>query len=70
MRHRCHQEFLDIDPAAADQELARGVECGRERELRDPNAISIVYDNGTGRRQRAVDDDKGGLNVMGVSTPF
>jgi hypothetical protein len=41
------------------------------REMRDPNAISIiVYDKWTGRMQRAVYDDKGGLNVMGVYTPF
>ena len=41
------------------------------RELRDPNAISIiVHDKWTGRIQRAVYDDKGALNVMGVYTPF
>ena len=41
------------------------------REMRDPNAVSIiVYDKWTGRIQRAVYDDKGGLNVMGVYTPF
>ena len=41
------------------------------RELRDPNSISIVvYDKWTGRMQRAVYDDKGNLNVMGVYTPF
>ncbi len=41
------------------------------REVRDPSSISIiVYDRWTGRIQRAVYDDKGGLNVMGVYTPF
>ncbi len=30
----------------------------------------IVYDRWTGRFQRAVYDDKGSLNVMGVYTPF
>jgi hypothetical protein len=30
----------------------------------------VVYDRWTGRIQRAVYDDKGGLNVMGVYTPF
>jgi hypothetical protein len=41
------------------------------REVRDSNALSIVvYDKWTGRMQRAVYDDKGGLNVMGVYTPF
>jgi hypothetical protein len=41
------------------------------REVREPSAISIiVYDKWTGRMQRAVYDDKGGLNVMGVYTPF
>ena len=30
----------------------------------------VVYDSWTGRMQRAVYDDKGGLNVMGVYTPF
>ena len=41
------------------------------RDVREPSAISvIVYDKWTGRIQRAVYDDKGGLNVMGVYTPF
>ncbi|HEY1913284.1 MAG TPA: hypothetical protein VGG73_20325 [Vicinamibacterales bacterium] len=41
------------------------------REVRDPNGISIiVYDKWTGRIQRAAYDDKGGLNLMGVYTPF
>jgi hypothetical protein len=41
------------------------------REIRDPNGVSIlVYDKWTGRIQRAVYDDKGGFNVMGVYTPF
>lgn len=41
------------------------------REVRETSAISIiVYDRWTGRMQRAVYDDKGGLNVMGVYTPF
>jgi len=32
------------------------------REIRDPSAVSIlVYDKWTGRIQRAVYDDKGGL---------
>ena len=30
----------------------------------------VVFDRWTGRFQRAVYDDKGGLNVMGVFTPF
>jgi hypothetical protein len=30
----------------------------------------ITYDRWTGRMQRAVYDDKGALNVMGVYTPF
>jgi hypothetical protein len=41
------------------------------REMRDPNAVTIiVFDKWTGRMQRAVYDDKGSLNVMGVYTPF
>ena len=41
------------------------------REIRDPSSVSIlVYDKWTGRIQRAVYDDKGGFNVMGVYTPF
>jgi hypothetical protein len=41
------------------------------REVRDPSSLSIiVYDKWTGRIQRAVWDDKGTLNVMGVYTPF
>jgi hypothetical protein len=40
-------------------------------EVREPNAISIiVYDKWTGRMQRAVYNDAGGLNVMGVYSPF
>ena len=36
-----------------------------------PGSVSIVvYDRWTGRMQRAVYDDKGELNVMGVYTPF
>ena len=30
----------------------------------------VVYDKWTGRLQRAVYDDKGTLNVMGVYVPF
>jgi hypothetical protein len=41
------------------------------REVRETSAISIiVYDRWTGRMQRAVYQDTGGLNVMGVYTPF
>jgi len=41
------------------------------REVRDPNALSIVvYDRWTGRLQRVVYDDSGKMNVMGVYTPF
>ena len=41
------------------------------REVKDASTLSIVvYDKWTGRMQRAVYDDKGGLNVMGVYTPF
>jgi len=41
------------------------------REVREQSGISIlVYDKWSGRMQRAVYDDKGGLNVMGVYTPF
>ena len=41
------------------------------REVHETNSLSIiVYDKWTGRIQRAVYDDKGGLNVMGVYTPF
>ena len=41
------------------------------REVRDPGAISIImFDKWTGRVQRAVYDDKAGLSVMGVYTPF
>jgi hypothetical protein len=41
------------------------------REVREPNGVSIiVYDKWTGRLQRAVYDDKGSLNLMGVYTPF
>ena len=39
--------------------------------LDEPGSVTIVvYDRWTGRFQRAVYDDKGGLNVMGVFTPF
>ena len=41
------------------------------REVRETSAISIiVYDRWTGRMQRAVYDDNGHLNLMGVYTPF
>jgi hypothetical protein len=41
------------------------------RAEREPNGVSIlVYDKWTGRMQRAVYDDKGSLNLMGVYTPF
>ena len=41
------------------------------REVRDTNSLSIVvYDKWTGRMQRAVYNDNGNLNVMGVYTPF
>ena len=41
------------------------------REVHETSSLSIiVYDKWTGRIQRAVYDDKGGLNVMGVYTPF
>ena len=41
------------------------------REVHETSSLSIVvYDKWTGRLQRAVYDDKGGLNVMGVYTPF
>ena len=30
----------------------------------------VIYDRWTGRFQRAVYDEKGNLNVMGVYTPF
>ena len=41
------------------------------RPVEGPGSVSIVvYDRWTGRFQRAVYDDKGGLNVMGVFTPF
>ena len=41
------------------------------REIHDASSVSIViYDKWTGRIQRAVYDDKGGLNVMKVYTPF
>jgi hypothetical protein len=36
-----------------------------------PGAVNIVvYDKWTGRMQRAVYNDTGNLNVMGVYTPF
>ena len=41
------------------------------REVRDPGSLSVVvYDKWTGRIQRAVWEDKGGLSVMNVYTPF
>lgn len=41
------------------------------REIRDTSSVSVVvYDKWTGRMQRAVYDDKGGLNVMRVYSPF
>jgi hypothetical protein len=41
------------------------------RSVEQTGSVSvIVYDKWTGRLQRAVYDDKGGLNVMGVYTPF
>ena len=41
------------------------------RALSDADSVSvIVYDRWTGRIQRAVYDNKGGLNVMGVYTPY
>lgn len=41
------------------------------RTVQNPTAVSIViYDRWTGRFQRAVYDDKGALNVMGVYVPF
>ncbi len=41
------------------------------RTLEQGGSVSvIVYDKWTGRMQRAVYDDKGNLNVMGVYTPF
>ena len=41
------------------------------RPVESSGSISIVvFDRWTGRFQRAVYDDKGGLNVMGVFTPF
>ena len=41
------------------------------REVRDSGSISVlVYDKWTGRIQRAVYDDKGGLSASGVYEPF
>ena len=41
------------------------------RTLDEAGSVTIVvYDCWTGRFQRAVYDDKGSLNVMGVFTPF
>jgi hypothetical protein len=41
------------------------------RTITQTGSVSIViYDRWTGRMQRAVYDDKGSLNVMGVYTPF
>ena len=41
------------------------------RTLSETGSVTVVvYDRWTGRFQRAVYDDKGGLNVMGVFTPF
>ena len=39
------------------------------RTISDGQSVSVIaYDRWTGRIQRAVYDDKGGLNVMGVYT--
>jgi len=41
------------------------------KEVRDPGSVSVlVYDKWTGRMQRAIYDDKGQLNVLGVYVPF
>ena len=41
------------------------------RPIEHTGAVSIiVYDRWTGRFQRAVYNDQGNLNVMGVYTPF
>jgi hypothetical protein len=41
------------------------------RTISDDKSVSvIVYDRWTGRFQRAVYDNGGGLNVMGEYTPF
>ena len=41
------------------------------RAVNDEGSVSvIVYDRWTGRMQRAVYDNSGALNVMGVYTPF
>jgi hypothetical protein len=41
------------------------------RTVQKDDGISIiVYDRWSGRFQRAVFDDKGSLNVMGVYSPF
>ena len=41
------------------------------RSLGDTGSVSVVvFDRWTGRSQRAVYDEKGSLNVMGVFTPF
>ena len=41
------------------------------RTMKVDNGVSIViFDRWSGRFQRAVYDDKGGLNVMGVYAPF
>ena len=41
------------------------------RTVEQTGSVSvIVYDKWTGRLQRAVYDDKGGLNVMRVYSPF
>ena len=41
------------------------------RPINGASSVSIiVYDRWTGRMQRAVYDDSGALNVMGVYTPF
>ena len=41
------------------------------RPVEQTGSVSvIVFDKWTGRLQRVVYDDKGGLNVMGVYTPF
>jgi hypothetical protein len=41
------------------------------RTIDQTGSVSVVvFDRWTGRFQRAVYDDKGGLNVMSVFTPF
>ena len=41
------------------------------RTVQNDKSVSIIiYDRWSGRFQRAVYEDNGGLNVMGVYTPF